>query len=437
MATKEALPISPNLILNPYFQIPVGEDLPDFQVKSGVNSEFFDWQGLKLFGERVGEDDTLCSGNIAFDPRTVVEHFHYESYIPRDAKTALRGKQSLVRKLYYGIRPLLPVAVRKHLQRVFLSDWSTIDFPQWPVDDTADALLREILKALLLTSGLKKIPFIWFWPENKKGCVLHTHDVETAAGLRHCPGLVKLDRSFGFRAAYQLIPEKRYQVVEEHLQRFRANDCEVNVHGLNHDGNLFRDFATFSSRRSAILEYKNKFGARGFRSPAFYRELDWIADLGFEYDMSVPNVAHMEAQRGGCATTFPFFFNNTLELPLTTIQDYSLFHILREDSIDLWKTQMDSILRWNGLVSFNTHPDYLRAARERSVYCNLLEEVARRVDAQNLWAPLPGELNDWWRLRSKMQLHPEAQGWRISGDGAARASVAFASLEDGGLVFTF
>lgn len=200
-AVKEALLVSPAEILNPYFQIPVGGDLPAFQVQSGVQSEFFQWQGLQLFGERVGEDDeSLCSGNIAFDPRTVVEHLHYESYISKDTKTALRGKQSLVRKLYYTIRPLLPVAVRKHLQRVFLADWSAIKFPQWPVDDTADALLREILKALLLTSDLEKIPFIWFWPEGKQGCVLHTHDVETVVGLRDCPDLMELDRSFGFRA---------------------------------------------------------------------------------------------------------------------------------------------------------------------------------------------------------------------------------------------
>jgi hypothetical protein len=434
---KKASLVPPAEILNPYFQIPVGGDWPSFQVQSGVQSEFFLWQGLQLFGEHVGEShESLCSGNIAFDPRVAVQHLHYESYIPKDTKTALRGKQSLSRKLYYAVRPLLPVAVRKHLQRVFLSDWSAIQFPQWPVDDTADALLREILKALLLTSGEEKIPFIWFWPEGKQGCVLHTHDVETKIGLRDCPELMELDRGFGFRAAYQLIPEKRYQVQPEHLQSFRAQDCEVNLHGLNHDGNLFRDFATFSGRRDAILKYKAEFGARGFRSPAFYRDLDWIAELGFEYDMSVPNVGHMEAQRGGCATTFPYFFGNTLEIPLTTVQDYSLFHILREDSIDLWKAQMNAILRWNGMVCFNTHPDYLRANHERTIYSNLLEEVAKRVDSQNLWTPLPGELNDWWRLRNNMQLQPEADGWRISGEGAARARVAFASLEEGDLAFS-
>ena len=40
-------------------------------------------------------------------------------------------------------------------------------------------------------------------------------------------------------------------------------------------------------------------GSRGFRSGAMYRRQDWFADLEFSYDMSIPNVAHLEPQRGG------------------------------------------------------------------------------------------------------------------------------------------
>ena len=37
----------------------------------------------------------------------------------------------------------------------------------------------------------------------------------------------------------------------------------------------------------------------------------------------------------------PYFIGNILELPLTTIQDYSLFHILGDYSISLWQQQID------------------------------------------------------------------------------------------------
>ncbi len=79
-----------------------------------------------------------------------------------------------------------------------------------------------------------------------------------------------------------------------------------------------------------------------------YRDQEWFDALEFSYDMSVPNVAHLEPQRGGCCTVMPYFVGDILELPLTTIQDYSLFHILGDYSIDLWKEQIDLILRRTG-----------------------------------------------------------------------------------------
>jgi hypothetical protein len=40
--------------------------------------------------------------------------------------------------------------------------------------------------------------------------------------------------------------------------------------------------------------------------------------------MSVPNVGHLEVQRGGC-TVMPYFIGRIVELPVTTSQDYSVF----------------------------------------------------------------------------------------------------------------
>ena len=86
------------------------------------------------------------------------------------------------------------------------------------------------------------------------------------------------------------------------------------------------------------------------------------------YDMSVPNAAHLEPQRGGCCTVMPYFVGDILELPLTTIQDYSLFHILNDYSTTLWKEQIRLIRQNHGLISVITHPDYLTGEREREVY---------------------------------------------------------------------
>ena len=49
-------------------------------------------------------------------------------------------------------------------------------------------------------------------------------------------------------------------------------------------------------------------------------------------------------------------------MPLTTTQDWSLFNVLQQNSIELWKQQIDMVLEKHGLVSFNIHPDYATSA---------------------------------------------------------------------------
>jgi len=47
----------------------------------------------------------------------------------------------------------------------------------------------------------------------------------------------------------------------------------------------------------------------------------------------------------------PYFIGKILELPLTTKQDYSLFHTLNAYLLNLWKQQLDLIHPRNGLIS--------------------------------------------------------------------------------------
>ncbi len=66
----------------------------------------------------------------------------------------------------------------------------------------------------------------------------------------------------------------------------------------------------------------------------------------------------------------------TWELPLTTVQDYSLFHILVDYSIDLWKRQIELIMEKHGLMSFIVHPDYVIADGALAVYKALLGHLS-------------------------------------------------------------
>jgi hypothetical protein len=153
--------------------------------------------------------------------------------------------------------------------------------------------------------------------------------------------------------------------------------------------------------------------------------------------MSVPNVGHLDPQRGGCCTTKPYFIGKILEIPVVATQDYTLFHILRQYSMDLWEHQIDLILQQNGLISFIVHPDYLLEARARDVYTCLLARLSQLREQSKMWIPLPRQLNDWWRSRNEMHLIRQQGAWQIQGPEAHRARVAFATLEGDRVVYSF
>jgi hypothetical protein len=121
---------------------------------------------------------------------------------------------------------------------------------------------------------------------------------------------------------------------------------------------------------------------------------------------------------------------------VTTIQDYSLFHILNDCSTTLWERQIELIMEKHGLISVVIHPDYLTSARARSIYEGLLAHIAQLKAKANLWVTTPGEVNNWWRQRSKMTLVEQDGQWRIEGEGSERASIAYASEKDGRLVLS-
>jgi hypothetical protein len=374
---------------------------------------------------------------VPFDFSSVIENLRTERYLQhlRGSKKGL-SRHPYVRKAYYGVRELLPVSVRRHLQKSYFKDWQKIPFPHWPVDFTADALHCEFLKLIMKTNQIPNIPFIWFWPEGANSCAILTHDVETASGRDYSSTLMDINLAHGFRASFQVIPEKRYEVPESYWNEIRNRGFEFNVHDLNHDGYLYHDKNEFLRRAQLINGYVKKYQARGFRAGAMYRNVDWLSSYEFSYDMSFPNVAHLEPQRGGCCTVMPYFIGNILEIPLTTTQDYSVFNILEQFSIDLWKQQISLILQHNGLISLLSHPDYLIDPKPRAIYEQLLAHLRKVCDNNNVWHALPGELDRWWRARSQMNLIERDGGWQIEGPESHRARLAFATLDGDRLVYS-
>lgn len=382
----------------------------------------------------VADESSL---GLPFDPSEISANLRYERYATNSGgyKKA-PGAASALRTAYYVARPFLPVSVRKHLQRMRLQGWNSISFPQWPVDASVERTFEKLLAMLVRARSMDHIPFIWFWPDGSPSCAIMTHDVETFRGRDFCPQLMDLDDAHGIKSSFQVVPEKRYAVSKAFIDGIWGRGFEVNVHDLNHDGRLVCDRQHFRERAEKINKYGRAYRAAGFRSGALYRTLDWWKDLDFAYDMSVPSVGHLEAQQGGCCSVTPFFVGHILELPVTTTQDYSLFYILKQFTIDLWVRQIKAVSEQHGLLNFIVHPDYLIERRSRDTYTQLLAHLARLRGEGRLWIALPREVNDWWRQRARMRLVNSRNGWAVEGEGQERARIAYASLQGDRLVYT-
>jgi hypothetical protein len=371
---------------------------------------------------------------LPFDGTECINALRQELYTSSSGR---HPTEALLGRAYYFIRPTLPFKLRKHLQRYRLNGWRHLKFPSWPVDLTVDSTVESLLLLLLKAQKLQEIPFIWFWPDGASHCAIMTHDVETSAGRDMCSSLMDIDDSFGVKASFQIVPEKRYEVSMHYLDSIRKRGFEINVQDLNHDGHLFREQKEFRARAVKINAYGRQFGAEGFRSAILYRRQEWYDALQFSYDMSVPNVAHLDPQRGGCCTVMPYFIGEIVELPVTMTQDYSLFHILDDHSIDIWRWQIELIMGKHGLIHFIVHPDYIIDNPSRTTYQTLLAHLTQLASQNNFWMPLPGEVASWWRERSQMKLVEVDGSWQIEGKGKERARIAYASEKDGQLLYSF
>lgn len=381
----------------------------------------------------VLKDTRIENENIKlpFDSDEIINNLRLERY----CKGRLDGYTNILRRIYYHFRPLTNLYMRRQIQKLRASNWQKQPFPNWPIDTTVENICETLLLLSLRAQGTERIPFVWFWPNGARGCVLMTHDVETVAGRDFCPELLDIDGSFGFKASFQIIPESRYAVPPKLLDLIRSRGCEIAVHDLNHDGGLYDNREEFLCRAKLINRYAREYDAKGFRAGVLYRNPDWYDALDVAFDMTMPNVAHLDPQRGGCCTVMPYFIGKVLELPVTTVQDYTLFHLLNERSIALWKKQVELILEKNGMATFLVHPDYVQDHDTKPVYKELLKYLRGLGDKTPIWYPLPSEIDSWWRARSGMSVVKDGDSWRIEGDGAERAVLAFAKDVDGKLVY--
>ena len=390
-------------------------------------------QWLIKLCRHIPHDESSICGN----PSELIDDLRYERYVKYTSWQHSPLNSRLGKSVYYQLRPLIPFRLRSRLKQLQARGWQDATFPAWPVDHSVETILERLLMFSLKSHALSNIPFIWFWPDGYESCAIMTHDVETEEGKEFCQHLMDINDRYGVKSSFQLIPEERYIVSKQFLDSIRNRGFEINIHDLNHDGYLFKGHKQFLQRAARINQYAANYGAVGFRAGVMYRNPDWFEALNISYDMSFPSVARLDPQRGGCCTVMPYFIGSILELPLTTIQDYYLFHVFNDYSLALWKAQSQRIMNRHGLISFIVHPDYIIERRARNTYEVLLTYLAELRRERNVWLALPGEVNSWWRQRQQMQLIRHAGTWQIGGHGSERARVAYATAAGDSIQYTF
>jgi hypothetical protein len=288
---------------------------------------------------------------------------------------------------YYHIKPLIPRYVQVQLRRFVVQRKYRQCIRFWPIDEK---------------SGQK--PTNWRgWPNNRKFAFVLTHDVDTERGQKRCYQLSQIEENLGFRSSFNFVPE-RYDV-SDHLRNYlEKRGFEIGVHGLVHDGKLYASKKIFEKRAKRINEYIDKWDAVGFRSPAMQHNLEWIKKLKIEYDASTFDTDPFEPQPHGVGTIFPFWIrkklsqNGYVELPYTLPQDFTLFILLKEKTIQIWKAKLEWIAEKGGMALLNVHPDYLNFDRNKKFdeyparyYEDFLKHVNEKYRDQ-IWHALPRDI---------------------------------------------
>lgn len=380
--------------VHPVAEVPPGsESLAEIVDMGGAHHSF------------VLRDPGTGSILLPFDPSAAVDAFRREEYVPVGERSALPKP---VLAAYYAVKSLIPRAVRRRLRRSMarkaMASQSALD---WPLDESADMLQRFMLRLIMIATDRRELQFAWFWPDGHPWAVVLTHDVETADGLARVPHVADLERARGLRSSFNMVPHD-YDVSDSLVSDLGLDGFEVGVHGYTHDGLLFSNRAVFDARAVAIKEAARRWGAAGFRSPATYRNPEWLPLLGLEYDSSYSNTAPCEPQPGGCASFFPFPLDGMTELPITLPQDHTLFELLEQTDASTWLACLDRIRRSHGMACVLAHPDrapgYVGMPENEARYAEVLDAVA----ASDAWTPLPRQLAMWWRRR----------GAQVSADGS-------------------
>lgn len=246
------------------------------------------------------------------------------------------------------------------------------------------------------------------WPEGERFSLVLTHDVETIRGLSRCRDIMNMEEELGFRSSFNFVTGD-YEVPDDLIEEMKQRGFEVGLHGYHHSGNLYRSREVFLEHATKIIEFSKKWNAVGFRTPSMYHNLEWFHELNLEYDSSTFDTDPFEPQPDAAGTIFPFWVpgidghKGFVELPYTLPQDFLLYVLLQQRSIDIWRRKLEWLVQKGGMALFITHPDYMNFSGgdlnedefPAAYYREFLTFIKDKYTGQ-YWHALPRDMAKFW-----------------------------------------
>jgi peptidoglycan/xylan/chitin deacetylase (PgdA/CDA1 family) len=234
------------------------------------------------------------------------------------------------------------------------------------------------------------------------------------------------EMQLGFRSSFNFVAED-YPVDPKLRETLLANGFAIGLHGLHHDGELFKSRENFERAAPRLGLYLKDWGSGGFHAPSMLSNLEWITELDIEYDCSTFDTDPFEPHPSGVGSVFPLLLVSAsrkrgfVELPYTLPQDHCLFVILKEKTIDIWKEKLDWIASLGGMAFLNTHPDYMNFEQRPcdfeeypvDYYLEFLRYLKTRYAGQ-YWPAHPKEIS-----RYCQEIAPSLRIIPVQGKGSA------------------
>ena len=237
--------------------------------------------------------------------------------------------------MFYRVKRFIPRRAQLGLRRALIRWQGTPSFPRWPLDDGVERpRCGSTRRAHVRGAGADELRVPWFWPTPHRAALILSHDVEGDEGIRLALELADLEESLGFRSSFNF--GAWYDVDPGVLRELTSRGFEIG--DARHRPRPLALLVPRDVRGQLPLlrDLAERLGAVGFRSPATHRVFDWLGELPFEYDGTIPHSDPYEPQPGGCCSLWPFFVGDVVELPYTLPQDHTLLTLLGHRTPTLW-----------------------------------------------------------------------------------------------------